>query len=101
MNFKTTKLDLRFSGYPHWKYFVTTSTTVSYSSVADRVHTFSIWREWCWNLWGSSKELELFYYTTNPGPCHNAHWCWSSEDDRRRIYLANDEDLMEFTLRWA
>lgn len=98
MNFKTTKLDLRFSGFPHWKYFVTTSI---YSSVGQRVHQFVEWREWCWNLWGSSKELEFFYYTSNLGPCHNTHWCWSSEDTRKRIYLASDEDLMEFTLRWA
>lgn len=98
MNFKTTKLDMRFNGYPHWKYYVTMPFS---TSPDERVDMFVQWREWCWNIWGASKELDFYYYVFSNGPCHNLHWCWSSEDDRRRIYLAKDEDLMEFTLRWA
>lgn len=98
MKFETKILDMRFTGYPHWKYYVSVSRIVS---ADERVDMFVLWREWCWTTWGASKELDFYYYTLGDGPCHNAHWCWSSEYERRRIYLATDVDLMEFTLRWA
>ena len=98
MKYDVKKLDMRFTGYPHWKYYVSASRS---NTPDDRVDLFVQWREWCWNMWGASKELDFFYYVLGGGPCNNSHWCWNSNDDNRRIYLASDVELLEFTLRWS
>ena len=100
MNILVSTLDNRFNGFPYWKYAVSVPRSLSIYQ-AERVDLFVRWREWCWNTWGPSKELDFFYYTTNSGSCHNTHWCWNSDDDKRRIYLVDDSDLTAFTLVWG
>lgn len=98
---KLHKLDRRHKGYPDWKYFAFSTVHIP---VRDRVKLFCDWREWCWQTWGASKELDSFsehdlFDGTNSS---NPHWCWLNDHQgRRRIYLRNDQDASAFSLQWT
>ena len=53
-------------------------------------------RQWCWETWGPSCELE---YTTDS----TRRWCWMSESgpSRIRIYFASQTEASHFALKWS
>jgi hypothetical protein len=51
-------------------------------------------REWCWNQWGASRELNFWDATKNPA------WCWTSEYTIQ-IYFASDAEYQWFLLKWT
>lgn len=56
-------------------------------------------RQWCWETWGPSCELE---YRWRVGTSANPHWCWMSDTvGRIRIYFASEGEASHFALRWA
>lgn len=100
MNFRVIKLDRRHTGYTQWQFFI--ERTYSMRPL-EASKMFYLWREWCWEQWGASKELnnynddDLFNkdYSSNP------HWCWLNDGTRSpRIYLRTDTEASMFTLRW-
>jgi hypothetical protein len=94
-----TKLDRRHRGYGIWKYSVTWHRRVRH---ADGVRQFWQWREWAWNTWGPSKEVE-WYSTADmfDGECSsNAHWCWQCDQWATRLFLRDDVEAELFMLRW-
>ena len=96
---KYKKLDGRNLGYGYFKYYV-----VPLDFKKNARCYFHEMREWCWNTWGSSKELCEWVLdektTDHTSSCKNSHWSWQNDDYYRRIYLRTDEDFMFFKLRW-
>lgn len=99
------KLDKRNTGFNHWNYYVNRSVrnTITYPSLYERQQLFFKWREWCWQTWGPSKELEDWLEDTKQDKTptsHNEHWCFQNTDYATRIYLRSDKELSLFLLKW-
>jgi hypothetical protein len=115
MKLEIKKMDGRNTGHPYFKYCVSILRG-SYAQSINResYNLFFECREWCWQTWGASKEVDDWVTDQNFNThqivlnrstihivCHNEHWCWKHDKDaKNRIYLAKDEDLMLFKLRW-
>jgi len=84
---KHGKMDGRFSGGRYFNY------KVEFLS-RDRVAYCKI-REWCWEQFGSSCELDFWRPDEHPG------WCWLKDNDRVRIYFVSEKEYSWFVLRWA
>jgi hypothetical protein len=56
-------------------------------------------RQWCWETWGASCELEYYHKTGKL----NDRWCWMSDysNSRIRIYFASQKEASHFGLRWS
>ena len=56
-------------------------------------------RQWCWDTWGPSCELDYLYRV---GEKRNSRWCWMSADNGRiRIYFGSEKEASHFALKWA
>jgi hypothetical protein len=86
---KVKQLDRRFSGYGNFKYHIQFQT--------NELQKFSDVRNWCWQTWGPSCELE-HYNKINPP---NGFWCWGSTEWYIRIYLATPAEYSWFLLKWG
>jgi hypothetical protein len=93
---KLTKLDRRHLGYPYWLMYIRKPTG------RDGKRVFLEWREWCWNTWGASKEINEFNQNDlfNGTLSSNPHWCWQNDRFNTRIYLKSDVEVTLFALRW-
>jgi hypothetical protein len=114
MSLDIKKVDRRYTGYPDFKYLI--SVNAPYNLFKNRApdNLFFEWREWCWQTWGASKEVDewitdknfniqnIVLNTANTTPkSQNKHWCWKHDRDaKNRIYLASDQELVLFKLRW-
>ena len=114
MSLKLTTLDGRNLGYPLFKY----SVALRYNPDSDE--DFVKVRQWCWNNFGPSMELDLWLdarYTNvylwldaihKDQKPSELKWSWhaprSSIANNRplpRIYLATDRQASEFIMQWA
>jgi len=82
---KIGKLDKRHNGYDRFKYFASFSSTNLYKFVEVR--------NWCWQNWGPSSELDI----TGLG---DQKWAWIHGQYNTRIYLATDAEYQWFVLKW-
>jgi hypothetical protein len=62
-------------------------------------------REWCWETWGASEELELWeyvYYRPETRELANPNWSWLYDANpvTLKIYLRDDSELAWYKLRW-
>jgi hypothetical protein len=97
---KIITVDKRYKGYGHFKYYI-----LLHHLKGPGFHEL---REWMWQTWGASKELEEWIYDNarmnsiniRTVYCQNEHWCWHNDNYERRLYIKNDEELMVFKLRW-
>jgi len=80
---KMTKMDRRHTGWLwyNWQIHLT-------------VDQFIQVRNWCWETFGPSFELDLVKSDRNPV------WCWRSAG-YHAIYLRGDEEATLFKLKWA
>jgi hypothetical protein len=85
MNLK--KLDRRMSGYSKFTHYMEYSIKESAE--------FIRCRNWCWEQWGPSCELD-FWYKHEP----NQHWCWMTDQYRVRVYLKTEAEAQWFSLKW-
>jgi hypothetical protein len=97
-----TKLDRRHTGYGHFTYYV--KPRVSYLEYNNK-QTFHEWRDWCWETWGSSKEIDEWLRdirtrTLAKSVSHNEHWVWQNDEHSCRIFLRTDAELALFLLKW-
>jgi hypothetical protein len=87
------KLDARFDGFDIFRYGVTFATSNEIEFI--RV------RNWCWVQFGPSCELKFYRkYRTQCNDSNNK-WAWSTDKDRRRIYLLSDKEASWFSLTWV
>lgn len=80
------KLDRRMNGHGSYEKFVEFGK-----------HNFDNFieiRNWCWEQWGPSCELE-FFKNRNPS------WCWLVDEWRIRIYLGSNKEVQWFLLKWG
>lgn len=82
------KLDRRMNGYGDFKY----STKFRRLSQGD---LFFEVRNWCWETWGPSCELEFWDVNKNPA------WAWAMTEFEIKIYLTGDKEASWFTLKWS
>lgn len=97
---KLITLDRRHSGYGVWKYYIERPyiKPLEQSKVI-----FYLWRNWCWEQWGCSKELEEYTIVDlfDGIHCSNPKWCWTNDRSHgARIYFKDDGAAAAFTLRW-
>lgn len=86
---KVKKIDRRMSGHPDF----TRCVEFNHREFA----TFVEIRNWCWEQWGPSTELDIWYKIANKNPA----WCWISDQWRTRIYFAGDKEAQWYHLRWS
>lgn len=98
---KLVTLDKRHSGHEHWKYYVQRPRAQPFK---ESKQVFHLWWEWCWQQWGSSKEMNTFDNDDlfDGVVCSNPHWSWQTDErtNRCRIYLRGDAEASMFMLSW-
>ncbi len=82
------KLDKRNKGYGSFKYLIEFNTRA--------VEKFCQIRNWCWEQWGPSSELEFYHKLSNPNIC----WSWLTDEWRMNVYIATDKEYQWFLLKW-
>ena len=122
MKFQTEKINRRYNGHDWFKWRV----LIGKSAVKDNVSTgragnmiitnprmrfveFAEARNFCWQTYGPSTELETYGAVKNMsgGRLHNPHWAWrfvlhpNRVSEEGYIYLAGDEELEFFTLKFT
>ena len=90
-NYKVKRLTRQYNGYDKFKYLV---QPAAFNLLTTRQQLVE-WREWCWKIWGPSREL-LWSITATP----DAVWSWCTEHGNRRIYLKSDAELVLFELKF-
>lgn len=109
--FKVTKLNRKYTGYGDFMYAITVEMskdkTYTYTSLHNKRQEWFALREWCWETWGGSKEIEDWLRVNNSNTVNksalvsqNSHWAWQNDKYACRIYLATDKELNWFKLRW-
>ncbi|NDG31918.1 hypothetical protein EB118_17820 [bacterium] len=84
---KIRKLDRRHNGHGYFKYYV------QFSYIEPQ--KFIEHRNWCWQTWGPSCELE-FYPTLPIKP----KWAWVKDQYNIRLYLETDSEYAWYGLKW-
>lgn len=84
---KIKRLDRRMKGYGDFEY------KIEYRKKIDR-RDFVEQRNWCWEQWGPSCELENWDLATNPA------WCWFNDEWGMKILLASEREATWYTLKW-
>jgi hypothetical protein len=88
---KIKKLTRQYSGSNEFTHMV--------SYILKDTGKFVEHRQWCWETWGPSCELD---YRWRVGTLANPRWCWMSDTvGRIRIYFASEGEASHFALRWA
>ena len=85
---KLKKLDARMNGFGDFKYLA------KFRKRADRSQFIAI-RNWCWEQWGPSCELELWNADVNPT------WAWVVSEFEMKIYINSDKEASWYTLKWS
>lgn len=98
--FKAKRSDNRNACYPYFKYVIQPKKSDN---------DFFTIRNWCWETFGSSKEIEAWLRDKNPRysgstttpVSHNLQWAWKYGLYSSDIYLATDKEYSFFLLRFS
>ena len=97
MLFRVRKLDARFSGSEFFTHMV------EYQKLGltrvTRAALFLEHREWCWETFGPSCELDLIPETVSSQEFGMPAWAWQTEHGLFRLYF-NEKQLAWFQLKW-
>lgn len=85
---KIGKLDKRHKGHETFRYY----TQFSFSTYDKFIEV----RNWCWQTWGPSSELDLLSHVKTD----SIKWAWIHDQYNTRIYLASDREYQWFVLKW-
>lgn len=85
---KIKKLDRRMNGFGKFEYKVEYSRYNEHRKFVDA-------RNWCWDQWGPSCELEFWNSNINPA------WCWIVDNRQIKILLASTKETQWFSLKWS
>ncbi len=75
------------NGFGNFKY------VAKFRKRGDREMFISI-RNWCWEQWGPSCELEFWKEDVNPA------WAWAVSEFETKIYIDSDKEAGWFSLKW-
>ena len=103
---KFTKIDKRHKGYSYFEFYTDWFYEPWYSNHALSLQRFYMIRDWCWQTWGSSKEINNWITDVNYEfqydlHSQNEHWSWGHEDLKPRIYLRTEKELSLYLLKWG
>ena len=84
---KAKKLDRRNVGYGDFKFSV--------SFVSKEEQKFCDVREWAWQQFGPSCEMDFWYKTGK-----KSSWCWINDRYRTAIYFNSEKEYQWFILKW-
>lgn len=91
MNLKLIKLDGRFDG---WQWFSHRAEVLYGDGMRTDYITI---RQWCWENFGPSSELKLFYWHPEPKP----NWCFFYDRENRGYYIyLTEQARTHFALKW-
>jgi hypothetical protein len=97
MKFK--KLDRRMNGYGDFTYGIDFTSRELAGPAFDEV------RQWCWESFGPSTELDIWEVRDRPEDTRNDKWAWDrgqyNKSWRCIIYLATEKEANWFKLRWG
>jgi hypothetical protein len=85
---KIIKLDKRYGGADYFKFCV--------PFYRNNKEQFLEVREWCWNTFGPSCELEHYHLLADPKV-----WGWEVSQWNTRIYFKTDKELNWFRLKYG
>ena len=88
MKYKITKLDKRYNGHLRFAYCVSPVTS-GIQGAKDLVEL----RNWCWENYGPSTELEWAE--------QGAIWAWDTQFHHKRIYLKGEAESTFFLLKYV
>ena len=102
---KFTKIDKRHTGHSYFEFYTDWFYEPWYSNSALSFQRFCMIRDWCWQTWGSSKEINNWIKDVNDrSRCElysqNEHWSWGNEGFKPRIYLCTEKELSLYLLKW-
>ena len=83
---KTITLDKRYNGFEFFKYAVNFHRSEKNQFIAIR--------NWCWQTWGPSCEIENFSLAKDPV------WAWESSQWNTRLYFQSEKELNWYNLKW-
>ena len=92
-HYKIVKVDRRYNGHQMFKYIIDFAHGAN--GYADRINGLSDARDWCWQTWGSSNEIEYVYLVKK-----HSTWSWQTSHNQLRIYLQGDQELTLFKLKF-
>lgn len=101
MKITVKKTDKRHTGSDRFKYYVQIQGS-NYTEWKLTKEKFFELRQWCWETWGPSREVDQ--YTTTDGSYiedQNHAWSWVNDQHRARLYLGGKEEATYFTLKWC
>ena len=89
MGYYVQKLDRRFAGGSEFDY------CIEFRHPHRDGDEFCKIRDWCWETWGPGRELKFLNYQKE------YKWAFITDNFKTRIYLAGDEELSWYKLRWS
>ena len=87
-NIKLKKLDKRNNGYGEFRFYI--------EYPQSQFQEFIKVRNWAWEQWGPSCELDFWYKDKSINPA----WCWLVDEWRIRLYFKSDTEAQWFILKW-
>ena len=86
------KLNARYRAYPNFKWAMNCGYVIRNAAKFHEI------RQWCWESFGSSDELDIWQNIDSES--RNTQWCWDYIDrSQLRIYL-NEEAYEWAILKW-
>lgn len=96
------KTDKRHAGHSDFAFVLEVKRGVG--SKFDRpamLAEFNAVRAWCWETYGASCDREHWLtMDVNSRYPVNTHWCWHTEFNELKIYLATDKEANWAKLKW-
>lgn len=92
LNPKLQKLDRRHNGFTRFNYRVEFYEIPQFNQI----------RDWCWETWGSSCELD-HASRVNFVPPKDLVWCWRCDENPRGMYLyfKSYNEASVYSLKWS
>jgi len=105
VNYKIIQLDGRYNHRNRFQHLITFSRAPGYSAILD----FDRCRRWFNDTYGWSQDVEMQFPMAKAQKFHpeitdveiNRHWAYNIKYNDYRIYVADDQILTMFQLRWA
>ena len=104
MKFTIKRTDKRHTGNQSWQYLVIVeklpSTLYGGPTMTQKAKFLNELREWCWQTYGPSCELELWLALPEDSVSKNEHWCWHTNYNNYKIYLRTEKEANWFKIKW-
>jgi hypothetical protein len=101
MKIEVKRTDKRHLGSNRFKYYVDIRP-VEWHNHKLIIEKFFELRQWCWETWGPSREVDQYDSIEGAWTGDQNHaWSWINDDHRTRLYLHDKEEATHFALKWS